>query len=114
MYVQCERCKAEYDFDDALVSERGTTVKCTNCGNQFKVRRSAGGAAEDRWLVTRIDGSQVVLTSLKELQRAILARRVAKEDTLQRTGSPPRRLESIAELEPFFAEKTRSPSIPAD
>ena len=40
MYVQCERCKTEYDFDDALVSERGTTVKCTQCGHQFKVRRA--------------------------------------------------------------------------
>ncbi len=116
MYVQCERCKAEYDFDDALVSERGTTVKCTNCGNQFKVRRAAqgAGAAEDRWVVTRIDGTEVVLTSLKELQRAILAKRVAKEDSLARTGSPPRRLESIAELEPFFTEKARAPSLPPE
>ena len=55
MYVQCERCKTEYDFDDALVSERGTTVKCTQCGHQFKVRRAAapdGGA--DRWVVTTV------------------------------------------------------------
>ncbi|NOU26329.1 MAG: hypothetical protein HOO96_00355, partial [Polyangiaceae bacterium] len=39
MDVQCDRCKTEYDFDDALVSTRGTTVKCTQCGHQFKVRR---------------------------------------------------------------------------
>ena len=38
MDVQCERCKTEYEFDDALVSGRGTTVRCTNCGHQFKVR----------------------------------------------------------------------------
>ena len=37
MDVQCERCKTEYEFDDALVSGRGTTVRCTNCGHQFKV-----------------------------------------------------------------------------
>src|SRR5262249_49170904 len=32
MEITCNRCKTEYDFDDALVSERGTTVRCTNCG----------------------------------------------------------------------------------
>lgn len=48
MYVQCERCQAEYEFDDALVSERGTTVKCTSCGHQFKIRRTASGGDADR------------------------------------------------------------------
>ena len=37
MDVRCERCNTEYEFDDALVSERGTTVKCTNCGTCFEV-----------------------------------------------------------------------------
>jgi predicted Zn finger-like uncharacterized protein len=41
MAVVCDRCRAEYEFDDALVSERGTTVKCTNCGHQFKIYRPA-------------------------------------------------------------------------
>ena len=37
MDVRCNRCATEYEFDDALISERGTTVKFTNCGYQFKV-----------------------------------------------------------------------------
>ena len=37
MDVRCSRCATEYEFDDALISERGTTVKCTNCGFQFKI-----------------------------------------------------------------------------
>src|SRR6478609_7396710 len=108
MYVKCERCQTEYEFDDALVSERGTTVKCTNCGHQFKVKREAkagGGTGEDRWVVTTTAGKDLVFTSLKELQRAILARLVGRSDTLARGDTPPRPLHSIAELTPFFDEK---------
>ena len=70
MDVQCERCKAEYDFDDALVSGRGTTVKCTGCGHQFKIRRGSerpDEAAPDRWLVRTTEGRELVFTSLREL-----------------------------------------------
>jgi predicted Zn finger-like uncharacterized protein len=116
MDVQCERCKTEYEFDDALVSGRGTTVRCTNCGHQFKVRRSdAGGSTdEDLWVVTRGDGRQVSFATLRDLQRAILAKQVARGDVLQRRGSPPRQLGSIAELEPFFQGRTSSRPPPAD
>ena len=48
MDVRCSRCGTEYDFDDALVSERGTTVKCTNCGHQFKVYPGGSGGAPER------------------------------------------------------------------
>ncbi len=110
MYVQCERCKTEYDFDDALVSERGTTVKCTQCGHQFKVRRAAapeGGT--DRWVVTTVSGKTLVFTSLRELQKAILGKQVARSDSLSRGTSPPRLLGAIAELEPFFDKRASVP-----
>ena len=114
MYVQCERCQAEYEFDDALVSERGTTVKCTSCGHQFKIRRTASGGDADQWEVTSADGaSRHLFSSLKELQRAIVAKTVARTDLLTRSGLPPKPLASIAELEPFFEERrARNPSIP--
>ncbi len=102
MYVQCERCKSEYDFDDALVSERGTTVKCTHCGHQFKVRRSVEAAAQDRWVVRTVSGKEVVFTSLRELQKAIMAKQVGRQDSLARGGAAARLLGAIAELEPFF------------
>ncbi len=116
MDVQCERCKTEYEFDDALVSVRGTTVRCTNCGHQFKVRRPDARAEndDDLWSVTRADGRQVSFATLRELQRAILAKQVSRGDVLQRRGSPDRQLGAIAELEPFFQGRTSSRPPPAD
>ncbi len=104
MDVQCERCKMEYEFDDALVSGRGTTVKCTNCGFQFRVR-PAGERAAERWTIGTGAGAELVFTTLRELQRAISDRRVGRSDTLRRGNAPPRRLEDIAELDPFFPER---------
>ncbi len=42
MDVRCEKCGTEYELDEAKVTEVGVTVKCTSCGNLFKVRRKAG------------------------------------------------------------------------
>jgi len=124
--VQCERCKTEYEFDDALVSGRGTTVRCTHCGHQFKVKRAdapSSDGAQDRWVVTTAQGAEVVYTSLRDLQRAIIAKQVARADVLTRGSGPRRALGAIAELEPFFEGRAssrppaggagRSPAVPA-
>jgi predicted Zn finger-like uncharacterized protein len=102
MDVTCERCNTEYEFDDALVSERGTTVKCTSCGHQFKVRRLDGLSAPERWVVRTVDGRELEFGALRELQQAIAQSHVTREDVLSRAGTRPRRLGSIAELAPFF------------
>jgi predicted Zn finger-like uncharacterized protein len=102
MEITCKRCQTEYDFDDALVSERGTTVRCTNCGEQFKVFRAHVSAIPERWVVQRRDGRELVFTNLRDLQRAITNLQVGRHDTLTRGGGPPRPLGAIAELEPFF------------
>lgn len=109
MHVQCESCATQYEFDDALVSGRGTTVKCSNCGYQFKVRKAGG---EDQWLVTTADGSTFVYGSLRELQRAIMSRQIHASDLLERGGVAPRPIGQIAELAPFFDEKRRPTSAP--
>jgi len=114
MDVQCERCKTEYEFDDALVSGRGTTVRCTHCGHQFKVRRSeAGDAAGDRWVVQTATGHHLTFLTLRELQRAILAKQVARHDMLILGDAPPRPLREITELEPFFDGRASSRPPPA-
>ena len=103
MDVRCGRCGTEYEFDDALISERGTTVKCTNCGHQFKVypAQTSLGVPE-RWVVRTTSGRELVYTSLRDLQKGITQRQVGPEDTLSRGNQPPRPLGAIAELEPFF------------
>lgn len=105
MNVTCEKCNTEYDFDDALVSGRGTSVKCTNCGHLFKVRKKAADAAApapEKWTVRTVDGRELQFNALRELQAAISQRTVGREDVLQRGGARPRRLGAISELEPFF------------
>lgn len=111
MDVTCPRCQTDYEFDDALVSERGTTVKCTNCGHQFRVFRprpsgSSGAAAQppapELWRIERKTGEPLELRSLVELQRAIRAGRVSREDLLRRGEGAARRVGDIPELEPFF------------
>ena len=103
MDVRCSRCGTEYEFDDALISERGTTVKCTNCGFQFKIYPGEGkGLAPERWVVRTASGRELVYTSLRELQRGIADRKVGANDLLSRGKQTPRPLGSIAELEPFF------------
>jgi predicted Zn finger-like uncharacterized protein len=39
MDVRCERCRAQYVFDDEQVTSSGVTVQCTNCGHLFKVKK---------------------------------------------------------------------------
>ncbi|UQA62642.1 zinc-ribbon domain-containing protein [Polyangium aurulentum] len=103
MEVTCERCSTVYDFDDALVSERGTTVKCTTCGHQFKVRRAGGASVPEKWTVRTVDGRELDFAALRELQAAIHEGKISREDVLSRGNSRPRRLGSIAELDPFFS-----------
>ena len=102
MDVRCNRCGTEYEFDDALISERGTTVKCTNCGLQFKVYPKHHSGGPERWVVRTAEGRELVFTSLRELQRGIADRKVGPGDMLTRGQKPSRPLGSIAELEPFF------------
>jgi predicted Zn finger-like uncharacterized protein len=109
MDVRCERCKTEYEFDDALVSGRGTTVRCNECGHQFKVRRAdAAESPRDEWIVRGGDGRAVTFLTLRELQQAILSKHVRRSDVLERSGSTPRVLGSIPGLEPFFEGRTSS------
>ncbi|MEZ4392572.1 MAG: tetratricopeptide repeat protein [Polyangiales bacterium] len=104
MDVVCDRCKTEYEFDDALVSERGTTVKCTTCGHQFKIYRTPSEVDSGRaWTLRRPDGTVIPFDSLAVLQKWILEGRVSKMDEIARGGDECKPLGAIAELESFFA-----------
>ncbi len=112
MDVRCERCNTEYEFDDALVSGRGTTVKCTNCGHKFKIRRRDGDFSEDFWNVQTGDGRTLVFTSLRELQRAIQTNLVDRGDLLSRGGLRQKPIGQIPELAPFFDPRDPRKSLP--
>ena len=50
MDVRCEKCNTEYELDEARLKPGGVTVKCTNCGHMFKIRKRSPtnvGAAVD-------------------------------------------------------------------
>ncbi|HEY3594254.1 MAG TPA: zinc-ribbon domain-containing protein, partial [Polyangiaceae bacterium] len=111
MEITCKRCYTEYDFDDALVSERGTTVRCTQCGEQFKVFRPPSQKPE-RWVINRADGRELVFTNLRDLQQAIVNVQVGRRDLLIHDDQPARALGSIQELEPFFAERMGATPVP--
>src|SRR5580704_16398955 len=39
MDVRCEKCQTEYELDETRLKPGGVTVKCTNCGHMFKIRK---------------------------------------------------------------------------
>jgi predicted Zn finger-like uncharacterized protein len=104
MDVLCERCHTRYEFDEALVSARGTTVKCTQCGHLFKVHPPSGTARVESWTVQTLKGDRYVYRAMRELQAAITQRRVTREDVMIPSVGAPRRLGDIEELDSFFPD----------
>lgn len=103
MDVTCEKCSTEYEFDDALVSEQGTSVRCTQCGFKFRVQKRGAASAPELWVIRTVDGRELEYRSLRDLKGAISTGAVTREDVLSRGVGRPRRLASIAELDPFFS-----------
>jgi predicted Zn finger-like uncharacterized protein len=105
MEVVCGRCKADYEFDDALISARGTTVRCTNCGLQFKVFPAGGVGAPEEWSVLSDEGAVIcTYATLADLQRAIGFGEVTGDDLLVRGDEAPRRMAEILELAPLLRQ----------
>ncbi|MGQ0503835.1 MAG: zinc-ribbon domain-containing protein [Myxococcaceae bacterium] len=123
MDVRCERCKTEYEFDDARITEAGVTVKCTTCAHVFKVKKKAlvvttpvkpgesefstpppaGEVVRPReWKVRQASGNIFTFKELTTLQKWIVERKVSREDEISLTGESWKRLGNIAELASFF------------
>ncbi|MBT8467268.1 MAG: zinc-ribbon domain-containing protein [Deltaproteobacteria bacterium] len=105
MDVTCERCSTEYEFDETLLSGRGTSVKCTNCGHVFKVYPTAGADADRTTSVWRLklqDDSIDMIDSLRELQRRIGSGELTPDNEIARGDEGWKPLGSIPELETFF------------
>lgn len=118
MDVTCEQCKAEYDFDDTLLGDKGTTVKCSKCGHVFRVlpprREPQRSSLKVRFAH---DGHIESVASLRELQQRIQQGQVSVDDELGRDGFNYRRLGDVPELKNFFTRPGSStlppPSVPA-
>ncbi|MDB4974875.1 MAG: Proline-rich protein, partial [Myxococcaceae bacterium] len=109
MDVICERCKAEYEFDEALLGEKGTTVKCSACGHVFRVLPPSRDLARSHLKLRYAkDGTVKSLSSLRELQQRIRAGEVSFDDELGRDGFPFRPLREVPELKNFFASSVEA------
>ncbi len=125
MDVRCERCKTEYEFDDARITEAGVTVKCTTCSHVFKVKKKAlvftvpakpeeapldagavaapqAAAPQREWKVRQASGNVFSFKELTTLQKWIVERKVSRDDEISLTGESWKRLGNIAELASFF------------
>ncbi|MEO8178502.1 MAG: zinc-ribbon domain-containing protein [Deltaproteobacteria bacterium] len=103
MEVRCSSCSTEYEFDDALVSARGTSVKCTNCGHQFRVHAPpAATGISEKWIVRDARGQESTYTSLRELQQAIVRGLIDPKHEMSHGNQPFRPLQDIYELQTFF------------
>jgi len=107
MNVRCSRCTTEYEFDDALVSDRGTTVRCTNCGHQFKVFADRAHQQPERWVVLAPAGERI-FESVAQLQQAIADGHIGSRDLLVRGREAPRPIGSIAELAAFIGARANA------
>lgn len=107
MDVICQNCGTEYDFDETLVSERGTTVKCTQCAHLFKVYRPGGGDARP-WSIRHRDGREELVPTLRDLQKLIATGHLSEFDEIARQGDAFKPLGSIAELASFFSQARAS------
>src|SRR5262249_24896036 len=124
MDVRCEKCHTEYELEESRVTEAGVTVKCTSCGNLFKIKRKGAGQAAQAgptaqtlrapvdtpstdgngmWIVRSRGGESRRFRDLGTLQQWIVERKVTRDAEISRTGETWKKLGDIAELAAFFA-----------
>ncbi len=132
MDVRCERCRAQYVFDDEKVTEAGITIQCSKCGHLFKVKkkalvvtvpvkpedmgdtvpvssdeasRSPSAPTSEKareWRIRQAGGSVFNFKELTTLQKWIVERKVTRDDEISLSGDQWKRLGNIAELAAFF------------
>jgi predicted Zn finger-like uncharacterized protein len=106
MDVRCQNCSAEYSLDETLVAGTGTSVRCTKCGQIFKVYRySEAGDQADKWLLRQVSGETYSFEHIGVLQQWIAEGKVSQDDLLTREGqnSTWKRIGDIREMQSFFS-----------
>jgi predicted Zn finger-like uncharacterized protein len=131
MDVRCERCRAQYTFEESQVPGAGLTVQCTACGHVFRVARKelvvtlpvrpedlgeaptpATAVAAQRplpsaeppnpWTIRQQGGQTLSFSELSTLQRWIVERKVTRGDEVTQGDGVWVRLGTLAELQTFF------------
>jgi predicted Zn finger-like uncharacterized protein len=121
MDIRCDRCETEYELDDSIVTDAGTSVQCTTCGHTFVVTRRpplvvsqvgltppAGigdpvGPEIPEWTLSTDDGKVHRFRDLNVLQKWIVERKVTRGERVSRLGGPWVALGDLVELAPFFS-----------
>ncbi|MFM2152580.1 MAG: hypothetical protein RL199_1015, partial [Pseudomonadota bacterium] len=113
MDIRCERCQAEYEFDESSLPEAGLPVKCSACGNVFKVmKRSATMApppAAGGVQLRRAGQVIAVAPDLPTVAQWISERRLLAEDDFSVAGAPFRRFADLPEWARLFGPALTAP-----
>jgi predicted Zn finger-like uncharacterized protein len=114
MDVRCEKCRTEYEVDEALIKPGGTAVRCTNCGLIFKIRRPPQRKGppppppakrrndDPAWWVRLENGEKRLCSGAAELQQWIAAGEVHRQSLISKSGDVWTSLGGIPELAQLF------------
>lgn len=103
MDIRCPSCSTLYEFDEDRISPKGVNVRCTACGQVFKVRTTTPDEPKVLWMVKRETTGEVInFDDLSTLQRWIVEQKVSRRDSISKTGDTWKSLGSINELHAFF------------
>lgn len=100
MDVICEHCRTEYEFDETLLSDRGTTVKCTTCGHTFRLFPTR---VSSTFRVRRQDGTLQTFATLEDVRTQVERGQLTEDDELSEHGGAWTALAEVPELTPLFA-----------
>ncbi len=109
MDVTCDKCGAEYEFDETLLGDKGATVKCSSCNHVFRVLGKKEPGRPALKLRFAKSGRVESLSSLRELQLRVRNGEVSADDLLGRDGFEFRRLGDVPELKNFFSRAASPP-----
>lgn len=102
MDIRCPSCSTLYEFEEDKIGPKGVNVRCSACGQVFKVRKAAAPPVQ-KWVVKREStGETIDFDHLSTLQRWIVEQKVSRRDLISKTGDTWRSLGSIKELAAFF------------
>src|SRR5438045_3537139 len=90
MDVRCEKCQTEYELDEARLKPGGVTVKCTNCGHMFKIRKRT---------ITNVGMASTGAPPPAAREAGPVRSRTVSSRPLSPVGAPPRARDSLFDEE---------------